>query len=59
MIDATRLKPHGAAASRLKRGCSPRIGRMKGGLNSKLNAVCDGAAKPIILLLPEGQLSDH
>jgi hypothetical protein len=32
---------------------------MKGGLNSKLDAVRDGAGKAIILLLLEGQLSDH
>jgi hypothetical protein len=36
-----------------------RIGRTKGGLNSKFHAVCDGAGKPIILLLSEGPLSDH
>jgi transposase len=28
-------------------------------LNSKLHAVCDGAGRPIILLLTEGQMSDH
>jgi transposase len=28
-------------------------------LNSKLHAVCDGEGKPIILLLSEGQMSDH
>jgi transposase len=28
-------------------------------LNSKLHAVCDEAGKPIILLLSEGQMSDH
>lgn len=30
-----------------------------GGLNSKLYAVCNGAGKPNILLLSEGQMSDH
>ena len=40
--------------------CAPRrIGRTKGGLNSKLHAVCDGLGRPIILLLSEGQMSDH
>ncbi|RCS20940.1 transposase, partial [Phyllobacterium salinisoli] len=29
------------------------------GLNSKLHTVCDGDGRPIILLLPEGQMSDH
>ena len=28
-------------------------------MNSKLHAVCDGAGRPIILLLSEGQMSDH
>jgi hypothetical protein len=36
-----------------------RIGRTKGGLNSKLHAVCDGDGKPLILLLTEGQVSDY
>jgi len=28
-------------------------------LNSKLHAVCDGQGRPVILLLTEGQASDH
>ena len=28
-------------------------------MNSKLHAVCDGEGRPIILLLSEGQMSDH
>lgn len=60
MIDSTHLKAHRTAASLLKRGDSPRlIGRTKGGLNSKLHAVCDGAGRPVIFLLTEGQMSDH
>ncbi|MEZ5743189.1 MAG: IS5 family transposase [Sphingomonadaceae bacterium] len=60
MIDATHLKAHRTAASLPKRGAVPRrIGRTKGGLNSKLHAVCDGEGRPIILLLTEGQMSDH
>ncbi|MBT7647846.1 MAG: IS5 family transposase, partial [Rhodospirillaceae bacterium] len=43
-----------------KKGALPRrIGRTKGGLNSKLHAVCDGQGWPIIILLSEGQMSDH
>ena len=43
-----------------KRGDVPRlIGRTKGGLNSKLHAVCDGEGRPVRLLLTEGQKSDH
>jgi transposase len=56
MIDSTHLKSHLTAASLLKKGDSPRlIGRTKGGLNSKLYAVCDGAGRPVIYLLTEGQ----
>lgn len=28
-------------------------------MNSKLHTVCDGLGRPIILLLTEGQMSDH
>jgi len=60
MIDATHLKAHRTAASLLKKEPVPRrIGRTKGGLNSKLHAVCDGQGRPIIMLLSEGQMSDY
>lgn len=60
MIDATHLKARRTAAGLLKKGDVPRrIGRTKGGLNSKLHAVCDEVVRPIILLLSEGQMSDH
>ena len=60
MIDATHLKAHRTAASLLKKGLFPRcIGRTKGGLNSKLHAVCDGKGRPLIMLLSEGQMSDY
>lgn len=36
-----------------------RIGRTKGGLDSKLHTVCDQDGKPICLLLSEGQMSDY
>jgi transposase len=42
-----------------KRAVSRCIGRTKGGLNSKLHAVCDGSGKPVALLLSEGQMSDY
>ena len=35
-----------------------RVGRIKGGLNSKLHAVCDGQGRPLILLSSEGPKSD-
>ncbi|TPG58041.1 IS5 family transposase [Roseomonas nepalensis] len=60
MIDAPHLKAHRTAASLLKKGPLPRrIGRTRGGLNSKLHAVCDGKGRPVVLLLTEGQMSDH
>src|SRR5580658_1460553 len=43
-----------------KKGPVPRrIGRTKGGLNSKLHAVCDGNGRPLVMLLSEGQMSDY
>ncbi|WP_144277379.1 IS5 family transposase [Mailhella massiliensis] len=60
MIDSTHLKAHRTAASLLKKGIPSRlIGRTKGGLNSKLHAVCDGHGRPVLLLLTEGQVSDY
>lgn len=60
LIDATHLKAHRTAASLLKKGALPRrIGRTKGGLDSKLHAVWDGQGRPLIMLLSEGQMSDY
>ena len=36
----------------------PCIGRTKGGLNSKLHAVCDGKGRRLVMLLSEGQMID-
>ena len=33
--------------------------RTKGGLNSKLHAVCDSRGHPLVMLLSEGQMSDY
>ncbi|MGL4494775.1 MAG: IS5 family transposase [Beijerinckiaceae bacterium] len=74
MIDATHLKAHRTAASlpkvENKRNRSSEsisfetdvsrcIGRTKGGLNSKLHAVCDGKGRPLVMTLSEGQMSDY
>ena len=60
MIDTTHLKAHRTAAKPSQKGGVPRrIGRTKGGLNSKLHAVVDGEGKPLMLMLSEGQMSDH
>src|ERR1700733_305975 len=55
-------RPEGASHSRqpFKKGPVPRrVGRTKGGLNSKLHAVCDGHGRPLVMLLSEGQMSDY
>jgi transposase len=46
-----------SAASSARRNGS-RSNALKGGLNSKLHAVCDGAGRPLVMLLSEGQMSD-
>ena len=33
--------------------------RTRGGLSSKLHAVCDGHERPLVMLLSEGQMSDY
>jgi transposase len=59
-IDSTCLKAHRTASSLLKKGDVPRdIGRTRGGLNTKLHAVCDEKARPIILYISKGQMSDY
>ena len=48
---------HGSQSA--KKGVLPRaIGRTRGGLTSKLHAVCDGAGRPVTFLLTAGQVSD-
>ncbi|WP_346011771.1 IS5 family transposase [Komagataeibacter sp. FXV3] len=43
----------------LKKGAFPHhIGRAKGGLSSRLHAVCDGQGRPVRLHLTAGQVSD-
>lgn len=59
MIDAPHLKAHRTAASCSNGALPRRIGRTKGGLNSKLHTVCDDTGRPIIMLLAEGQMSDY
>jgi transposase len=56
MIDSTHLKAHRCRQSTKWGDVPRRIGRTKGGLNSKLHAVCDGTGRPIIFLLTEGQM---
>src|SRR6185312_4979103 len=60
--DDRRHPPQGPPHRRqpAQKGAVPRrIGRTKGGLNSKLHAVCDGKGRPLVMLLSEGQMSDY
>ncbi len=60
MIDATHLRAHRTAASLLKKGALSRcIGCTKGGLNTKLHAVCDEHGKPIAMVPTPGETSDY
>ena len=60
MIDATYLKAHRTATSMgvEKGGRGRLIGRTKGGMNTKLHAICDGWGRPLNLFITAGQVSD-
>jgi hypothetical protein len=60
MMDATHLKVHRTAVSLKKGGFTApdHIGRTKGGLGSKLHALCDGLGRPMRLLLTAGNGND-
>ena len=62
IIDSTHLKAHRTAASLLQKigsAAARALRRTRGGLNSKLHVVCERHARPVILLLKQGQMSDH
>ena len=74
MIDATYLKAHRTATSmaakkgvrppdplpgRALQGNGPRGGRTKGGMNTKLHAICDSRGRPLNLFVTAGQVSDY
>ncbi|WOI35463.1 IS5 family transposase (plasmid) [Tritonibacter scottomollicae] len=65
MIDATYLKAHRTASSlRAKKGGPGDkrgrvIGRTKGGMNTKLHAICDSRGRPLNLFITAGQVSDY
>ncbi|KHQ52839.1 Transposase orfA IS5 family element [Mameliella alba] len=59
MIDATYLKVHRTASSLgAKKGGGRLIGRTKGGMNTKLHAVCDSLGRPLNLFVTAGQVGD-
>ncbi|MBV0889548.1 IS5 family transposase [Komagataeibacter oboediens] len=61
IIDATCLKAHRTASSlRLKKGNPGRlIGRTRGGMNTKLNAITDQSGRPLSFFMTAGQISDY
>ncbi|WP_408887290.1 IS5 family transposase [Komagataeibacter oboediens] len=61
MIDATYLKAHRTASSlRPKKGDPGRlIGRIRGGMNTKLNAITDQSGQPLSFFMTAGQISDY
>ncbi|SEQ76575.1 hypothetical protein SAMN05428995_1081, partial [Loktanella sp. DSM 29012] len=61
MIDANYLKAHRTATSMgVKGGGRCRlIGRTKGGMNTKLHAICDSEGRPLNLFVTAGQVSDY
>jgi transposase len=57
MIDATYLKAHRTATSMgVKKGRGHLIGRSKGGMNTKLYAMCDSKGRPLNLSVTAGQV---
>ncbi|XDA98103.1 IS5 family transposase [Sulfitobacter sp. LCG007] len=61
MIDATYLKARRTATSLggEKGGRGRLTGRTKGGMNTKLHAICDSQGRPLNLFLTAGQVSDY
>lgn len=61
MIDATYLKAYRTATSlAAKRGKRGRlVGRAKGGMNTKLHAICDSQVRPLNLFVTACQVSDY
>lgn len=57
-LDSTIVRAHQHSAGAKKGGEKAGIGRSRGGLSSKIHAVVDALAKPLYLLLSEGQESD-
>ena len=50
---------HGVQFGREKGGRGRLIGRTKGGMNTKLHAICDSIGRPLNLFVTAGQVSDY
>lgn len=60
IIDANASQGAPDGSKPVKKGALPRrIGRTKGGLNSRLHAVCVGQGRPLVMLLSEGQMGNY
>ena len=57
-LDSTHVKVHRSASNPCGGQASQAMGRTKGGLNTKIHAVVDEAAKPIRLFLSAGNDAD-
>ena len=57
--DLSEGPPHSDQHGRQKRGRGRLIGRTKGGMNTKLHAICDSQGRPLNLFVTAGQVSDY
>lgn len=57
--DVSQSPPNGDQYGRQKGGRGRLIGRTKGGMNTKLHAICDSQGRPIDLFVTAGQVSDY
>ena len=51
--------PYRIQFGRQKGGCGRLIERTKGGMNTKLHAICDSKGRPLNLFVTTGQVSDY
>lgn len=58
-MDSTHIKIHRTAASLFSKDTDRAIGRSKGGLNTKIHAVCDQEGNMICFALTNGNTSDY
>lgn len=58
MLDATCVRAHQHAASQKSSADAEALGRRRGGLTTKLHAICDALGNPIRFLLTPGQRHD-
>lgn len=58
MVDSTRCKAHQASAGARKTSGTQAIGITRGGLNTKIHAVCDALGNPLRFVLTPGQRHD-